>query len=349
MKMNYHILFLIVIIGIISVGVVGANVFNSDSSMKKEVFDGITVSVPTDSEFVKTGENVYKDTNYGIQINTFKNNNSMIKYLKNSKKSKIIPVENQPPQSVAFKKGQSFNILVTNGIEGVAVGSKDKELTSKIANKVTFSNNHHSEKPAGVPFIRQPMTVEKDYDLIMLLVGEVDNKVFNTLILDNILLNVTASYNENIYKPIDNMGVDDSSDGSGTYVSDIKNEDDLKDALSDANTSSNDNSVDSNSEDISNSQDNLVQSSDNNHKTQKTQSGNPSNSVSSSNQQGNLSLSECEQLVHEQILVNNPDLRIGEYYNVSNGYVFIIVDNLNETVNQVTVNALTGEITPISS
>lgn len=37
MKMNYHILFLIVIIGIISVGVVGANVFNSDSSMKKEV------------------------------------------------------------------------------------------------------------------------------------------------------------------------------------------------------------------------------------------------------------------------------------------------------------------------
>lgn len=348
MKMNYHILFLIVIIGIISVGVVGANVFNSDSSMKKEVFDGITVSVPTDSEFVKTGENVYKDTNYGIQINTFKNNNSMIKYLKNSKKSKIIPVENQPPQSVAFKKGQSFNILVTNGIEGVAVGSKDKELTSKIANKVTFSNNHHSEKPVGVPFIGKPMTVEKDYNLIMLLVGEVDNKVFNTLILDNILLNVTASYNENRYEPFD-MGVDDSSDGSGTYVSDIKNEDDLKDALSDDNTSSNDNSVDSNSEDISNSQDNLVQSSDNNHKTQKTQSGNPSNSVSSSNQQGNLSLSECEQLVHEQILVNNPDLRIGEYYNVSNGYVFVIVDNLNETVNQVTVNALTGEITPISS
>ena len=306
MKMNYHILFLIVIIGIISVGVVGANVFNSDSSMKKEVFDGITVSVPTDSEFVKTGENVYKDTNYGIQINTFKNNNSMIKYLKNSKKSKIIPVENQPPQSVAFKKGQSFNILVTNGIEGVAVGSKDKELTSKIANKVTFSNNHHSEKPVGVPFIGKPMTVEKDYNLIMLLVGEVDNKVFNTLILDNILLNVTASYNENRYEPFD-MGVDDSSDGSGTYVSDIKNEDDLKDALSDDNTSSNDNSVDSNSEDISNSQDNLVQSSDNNHKTQKTQSGNPSNSVSSSNQQGNLSLSECEQLVHEQILVNNPD------------------------------------------
>ena len=348
MKINYHILFLIVVIGIISVGVVGANVFNSDSSMKKEVFDGITVSVPTDSEFVKTGENVYKDTNYGIQINTFKNNNSMIKYLKNSKKSKIIPVENQPPQSVAFKKGQSFNILVTNGIEGVAVGSKDKELTSKIANKVTFSNNHHSEKPAGVPFIGKPMTVEKDYNLIMLLVGEVDNKVFNTLILDNILLNVTASYNENRYEPFD-IGVDDSSDGSSTYVSDIKNEDDLKDALSDDNTSSNDNSVDSNSEDISNSQDNLVQSSDNNHKTQKTQSGNPSNSVSSSNQQGNLSLSECEQLVHEQILVNNPDLRIGEYYNVSNGYVFIIVDNLNETVNQVTVNALTGEITPISS
>ena len=40
MKIDNHILFLIVIIGIISVGIVGATVMSNDSSMKEETFDG---------------------------------------------------------------------------------------------------------------------------------------------------------------------------------------------------------------------------------------------------------------------------------------------------------------------
>ena len=58
MKIDSHILFLIVIIGVISAGIVGATVMNSDTSMKQEVFDGITVSVPVDSEFVKVDDGV---------------------------------------------------------------------------------------------------------------------------------------------------------------------------------------------------------------------------------------------------------------------------------------------------
>lgn len=367
MKMNYHILFLIVLIGIISVGVVGANVMNNDTSMKDEVFDGITVSVPTDSEFVKVGEHAYKDSNYGITINTFKNNASIVKYFKKSDKAKIIPVENQPPQSVAFKKGGKIGILVTNGIEGVAVSTKDKELTTKIANKIKFSNNHHSEKPAGIPFMGKPMTVENDFNLIMLLVGEVDSKVFNTAILENTLVNVTEDYNANIYAPIDNLEFNEATDEAGAEEININNESDLEEIINNDGSSSNDNSVDSDSEDISNTNDdsiddssndnsndnsnnnnndndNAVQSSAKNNENQQPAAGSPSASSNVDKQQEKLSLSECEGIVQQQI-ASNPDLRIGNSYEASNSYVFEIVDDTNQTVDQITVDALTGQIT----
>ncbi|WP_461460998.1 hypothetical protein [Methanobrevibacter sp.] len=384
MKMNYHILFLIVLIGIISVGVVGANVMNNDTSMKDEVFDGITVSVPTDSEFVKVGEHAYKDSNYGITINTFKDNASIVKYFKKSDKAKIIPVENQPPQSVAFKKGGKIGILVTNGIEGVAVSTKDKELTTKIANKIKFSNNHRSEKPAGIPFMGKPMTVENDYNLIMLLVGEVDNKVFNTAILENTLVNVTAEYNENLDQTFEGIGIDESADEAGAEEININNESDLEEIINKDGSSSNDNSVDSDSEDISDTNDdsnsdnsindnndndnndnnnynndnnynnynndnndnndNTVQSSAKSNENQQPAAGSPSASSNVDKQQEKLSLSECEGIVQQQI-ASNPDLRIGNSYEASNSYVFEIVDDTNQPVDQITVDALTGQIT----
>ena len=180
MKIDTHVLFLIVIVGIISVGLVGANVLSSDQSMKQEVFDGIKISVPSDSNFVKTGDGVYKDSKYGVTIHTFKNNDSMINYLKNTKNSKIVPVENQPPQSVAFKKGDTINILVTNGQEGVSVSSKDGGLTTQIANNIVFSDNHKSQKPVPVLNVAPPtMTKDKDFNLIMLLIADVDTNIFN--------------------------------------------------------------------------------------------------------------------------------------------------------------------------
>ncbi|MEE1149778.1 hypothetical protein [Methanobrevibacter sp. UBA212] len=244
MKIDSHILFLIVIIGVISAGIVGATVMNSDTSMKQEVFDGITVSVPVDSEFVKVDDGVYKDAKYGITINTFKNNDSMIDFLKNSKKSKIIPIDNQPPQSVAFKNGKTVNILVTNGNEGVSIGSYDGKLTSKIANNVIFSNNHKSEKPAALPFVKQPMVVDQDFNLIMLLVAEVDTKMFNLNMLQDNLVVVVDGYNEGLSQPVNNAeSGDGSSEGLGD-VSDISTQDDLNNALSgpDNTSTSSDNS-----------------------------------------------------------------------------------------------------------
>ena len=229
MKIDNHILFLIVIIGIISVGIVGATVMSNDSSMKEETFDGITVSVPSDSNFVKAGDGVYKDSNYGITINTFKNNDSMIDFLKNTKKSKIIPIDNQPPQSVAFKKGKTINILVTNGNEGLSVGTKDGELTAEIANSIVFSNNHKSQKPSGVGVVNKQMNVKQDFNLILLLIADVDTKIFNQAIFQENVLLVVDEYNENLDQPIDEEVSDEES---GDYVSDISNQDDLNNLLS---------------------------------------------------------------------------------------------------------------------
>lgn len=197
MKIDTHVLFLIVIVGIISVGLVGANVLSNDQSMKQEVFDGIKISVPSDSNFVKTGDGVYKDSKYGVTIHTFKNNDSMINYLKNTKNSKIVPVENQPPQSVAFKKGDTINILVTNGQEGVSVSSKDGGLTTQIANNIVFSDNHKSQKPVPVLNVAPPtMTKEKDFNLIMLLIANVDTKFFNINLFQANLPIIIGHYNE---------------------------------------------------------------------------------------------------------------------------------------------------------
>ena len=165
--------------------------------MKQEVFDGIKISVPSHSNFVNTGDGVYKDSKYGVTIHTFKNNDSMINYLKNTKNSKIVPVENQPPQSVAFKKGDTINILVTNGQEGVSVSSKDGGLTTQIANNIVFSDNHKSQKPVPVLNVAPPtMTKEKDFNLIMLLIANVDTKFFNINLFQANLAIVIGHYNE---------------------------------------------------------------------------------------------------------------------------------------------------------
>lgn len=381
MKIDKHILFLIIVIGVISAGIVGATVMNTDTSLKQEVFDGITVSVPADSEFVKVDDGVYKDSNNGIKIHTFKNNDSMIDFLKNTKKSKIIPIENQPPQSVAFKKGDNINILVTNGNEGISIGSKDGKLTSEIANNVVFSNNHKSVKPVGIPFAKQPMKVEKDYNLIALLVADVDTKVFNVDMLQNNLVVVVDDYNEQLDQPAADVESGEDANEDLGEVSDISNQDDLNNALTDSDnaTSSADNSQDSqanadngnnNADSNSNSNDDVAQATvvggDNSQSSNAgnaagdpnmdsvqttgpqstSDGGNPtSDSQSNTQQQQKLSESDCKQYA-EQVIMSNPDLQIERSEASGDSYVFYIVDtkNNNNPLGTIVVDALTGNV-----
>lgn len=354
MKIDTHILLLIIIIGVISAGIAGATIMTSDSSMKEEVFDGIKIAVPADSSFVKAGDGVYKDSNYGITINTFKNNDSMINYLKNTKNSKIIPVENQPPQSVAFKKGDTINILVTNGKEGVSVSSNDGELTSKIANSITFSDNQKSEKSTGFGFSKPQMNVDQDFNLIMILVAQVDTNIFNVNMIQDNLIVVVDDYNEAIDQPTGD------GDSSGDYVSDISDDKDLNNALSDSDDSTSDGSDNSqSSNDDKVAQTNLVDSNDDSSNNGQSSSSEPqaaggddvSSAASDSNAQGDeMSFEECEKLAEKELEENESfigqNLIIDEddHGEIPDCYVFFVIDEFDNKVAEITVNAFTGEI-----
>lgn len=366
MKIDNHILFLIVIIGIISVGIVGATVMSNDSSMKEETFDGITVSVPSDSDFVKAGDGVYKDSNYGITINTFKDNESMIDFLKNTKKSKIIPIDNQPPQSVAFKKGKTINILVTNGNEGLSVGTKDGELTAEIANSIIFSNNHKSQKPSGVGVVNKQMNVKQDFNLIVLLLADVDTKIFNQGIFQENVLVVVDNYNENLDEPIDEdastADEEVADDESGDYVSDISNQEDLNNVLSgdsEDDSSENDDAtttlLDDNEGDMGNDgdvggslDDNVMATPDNNAMDSSNDNMAAPDSMDQNAQQ-ELSFDECKNLAKEEVNLNSalgPQFEIDEtdYEGITGGYVFFVKDDTNTKVAEITVDALTGQV-----
>jgi hypothetical protein len=310
MKIDKHVLFLIVVVGVISAGLVGATVMNNDVSMKQVAFDGIKVSVPADSDFVKTGDGVYKDSKYGITINTFKNNNSMVNFLKNSKKSKIIPLENQPPQSIAFKKGNTINLLVTNGVEGMSVSSKDGELTSKVANSIVFSNNQKSQKSGGLSIgglniIKPELSMETDFNFISVILAQVNTNEFNMPVFQNNTVSVIEAQNIEIQEeptfnivPFDNgngvdenvnfdNNVDDSNvtsvvSGDGSQDSNNDSDNELVEAFSNTvDTSAQDNSANNNPTDSNPTQ---ASSSNNNpaSSSSPSSSSNPSSPASSS-------------------------------------------------------------------
>ena len=184
MKLNSHVIFLIAIVGIIAAGVVGATILNN-GAMKQTDFDGIKVSVPADSNFVKTADG-YADSKYGITIHTFKNNDSMVNYLKGKSGVSVISLKNQPPQSVAFVQGDDTNVLVTNGGEAIAIGAKDQGLVSDMANTVVFSNHQKSAKPNPIiPIIfPQPYLDMGDFNYIVNLTKET-----NTIVINNTTVN----------------------------------------------------------------------------------------------------------------------------------------------------------------
>ncbi|MBE6492645.1 MAG: hypothetical protein E7Z82_06900 [Methanobrevibacter sp.] len=385
MKIDTHVLFLIVIVGIISVGLVGANVLSNDQSMKQEVFDGIKISVPSDSNFVKTGDGVYKDSKYGVTIHTFKNNDSMINYLKNTKNSKIVPVENQPPQSVAFKKGDTINILVTNGQEGVSVSSKDGGLTTQIANNIVFSDNHKSQKPVPVLNVAPPtMTKDKDFNLIMLLIADVDTNIFNLNLFQLNIVPVIDQFNEIHANQFVNIEFIPDSDGvySNDSISDSADHSNADDVIitdtGNATSAAGGKNTTSSGDDLANevstklmndssSSNNAPSSSQSSPASSSPASSSPSQPASSGSSSGGAvaspssspsspssssssntpkySYEDCKQLV-EQYLINLKGYEIDKYEQSGDTYEFYIVDSThnNQDMGIITVDAKTGQL-----
>lgn len=343
MKIDSHILFLIVVVGIISAGLVGANVINNDSTMKQLDFDGMKVSVPSGCEFVKVDDGVYKDDNYGITINTFNNNNSMIDFLKNTKKSKVIPLENQPPQSVAFKKGDTISVLVTNGQEGMSISSKDGALSAEIANSIIFSNNHKSEKPTGVGGLHPKMNVSQDFNLIMVLIADVDTKIFNTAIFEQNILVVVDDYNDNIDEPVED---DADSSSEDTYVSDVEDNNDLENILTEGDSSDTDvDTEDDYQKDNSESDVSSEMSSDDDFASSDALSNND-NSVQ--HEEEKLSFDDCKKIVDKELNPNDDEhfyIIDDEHWDEGpDSYTFFIKNEFNEDLGNITVSTIDGSI-----
>lgn len=222
MDLNKQVIFFIVIIGIITAGVVGASVLNN-GTMKQADFDGIKISVPSDSEFINTG-NGFVDSKYGISIHTFKDNGSIVNYLNGINGASVISLDNQPPQSVAFTQGDDTNVLLTNGAEGISIGAKDQDLVSKMSNSVVFSNHQKSTKPsAPLPGIAPPhLSMDNDFNLIIPIINQTNNVDINMAVYEA-EMNV---YVEDINSEIDN-GQDpyaDSNDQLGDVFNQGSNE-----------------------------------------------------------------------------------------------------------------------------
>lgn len=109
----------------------------------------------------------------------------MVNFLNSLQDAKIVSLADQPPQSVAFTQGDTTNILVTNGKEGICVGASDQNLVLKMANSVIFSNGHPSERNHGVMGVGQKhLDKDKDFNLMVGLMIIVNNSEFNINLYD---------------------------------------------------------------------------------------------------------------------------------------------------------------------
>lgn len=188
--MNKKMLTIIVIIAVVAVSGIAVVAANYNPDMKVASFDGIKMDVPKDAKFTQTLDG-FEDNKYGISVKTFKNNESMVSFLKDIKNGKMISVENQPPNSVAFKQGDSTYILVTNGNEGLCVGAVDQDLDVEMANSIEFSNGHKAGLNKGFFGIgAQHLNFKVDFNLMKLLIKQVDTDIFNINNYNNVLDNL---------------------------------------------------------------------------------------------------------------------------------------------------------------
>ena len=194
---NKNLAIILLIIGIlITATCVEATMIISDNNMKQNTFDGIKINIPHDAEFIQT-VNGFKENTYGITIYTFKDNQSMVNFLNGLEGVKIVSLNDQPPQSIAFTKGNTTNILVTNGEEGICVGAVDENLVIKMANSVIFSNGQPSERSHGFMGIGQKhLDKDKDFNLMLGLIMLVNNAEININSYNAAVINTVSQTNQ---------------------------------------------------------------------------------------------------------------------------------------------------------
>lgn len=144
--MKYIIIAIVVIIAV--VGVIGYFVLSdtiNTPEMKNETIEGVTVSVPLETNLTKTAFDTYKDEKVGVQF-AVQNSSAEVVFFGSAMDGRDdmnrITLENISSDTIAWKSDEGWiNILVVNkdGSKGICVGAKDnEELAIKIANTVKF-------------------------------------------------------------------------------------------------------------------------------------------------------------------------------------------------------------------
>lgn len=250
----------------------------------------------------------------------------MVNFLNSLQNAKIVSLPDQPPQSVAFTQGDTTNILVTNGKEGICVGAPDQNLVLKMANSVIFSNGHPSERNHGVMGVGQKhLDKDKDFNLMVGILALVDNTEIN---IDN--------YNTAIITTVDqtNIDIDENNTDMDSNISDITEVVNVSDSSSDNPTESGDMV---NAElGADNSVDSMFTSSPN------SQPSSESDDSSSSSDEEPLSKSECKEMVISYLSDSNYDIDHIEHK--GDIYIFYITDDNGEDIGTITVDSITKEL-----
>ena len=145
--MNKKILIIIIAIVAIIVAGVGGYYFISTQGpvMKNETIEGITVSIPSETNLTKNAYGVYDDKEVGVQFSVQNSSLELTVFMSTvdgRKDMNRITLENLPKDAIAWKSDEGWiNILVVNkdASKGILVGAKDNEgLAIEIANSVKF-------------------------------------------------------------------------------------------------------------------------------------------------------------------------------------------------------------------
>ena len=286
---------------LITLTCVGATVINSDGDMKQNTFDGIKINVPHDAKFIQIPDG-FKENTYGITIHT-------------------------------FTQGDTTNILVTNGKEGICVGAPDQNLVLKMANSVIFSNGHPSERNHGVMGVGQKhLDKDKDFNLMVGILALVDNTEIN---IDNYNTAIITTVDQtNIDIDEGNIDIDENNTDMDSNISDITEVVNVSDSSSDNPTESGDMV---NAElGADNSVDSMFTSSPN------SQPSSESGDSSSSSDEEPLSKSECKEMVISYLSDSNYDIDHIEHK--GDIYIFYITDDNGEDIGTITVDSITKEL-----
>ena len=303
---------------LITVTCVGATVINSDENMKQDTFDGIKMNVPHDADFIQITDG-FKENTYGITVHTFKDNQSMVNFLNSLQGAKIVSLNDQPPQSVAFTQDGATNILVTNGKEGICVGAVDQDLVLKMANSVIFSNGHPSERSHGFVGVGQKhLDKDKDFDLMVGLMVLVNNAEININSYNAAIVTTVSQTNQMIDSDVNFIENNQSSEYGSLDNNSIN---------SDSSNTDNVNTDNSGSSDTGSSDSGSIDTG---------------SSDSGSTEESSYSESECKQMVNEYL--QGSDCSISSVDDNNGVYTFHIEDSHGTSAGVITVDSKTGEM-----